>query len=105
MTSVAYGALWLFVFTLPWERILVLPGVSIVSRVTGGLALVLAILAVVVSGQFRRWHLLHVTAVLFVVWAGFVLLLINAPEVPAKFWTFVQLLAVVWMIWELARTR
>jgi hypothetical protein len=105
MTRVAYLGLWLFVFSLPWDRMLAIPGLSILSRVTGGLALALAIFAVVITGRLRRWHLMHVAAVLFVSWAGCVLLLVNTVEVPDKFWTFVQLVAVVWMTWELATTR
>ena len=105
MTSLAYGALWIFVFSLPWERILVLPGVSILTKVTGGVALVVAVLAVVMSGRVRRWQPYHVAALLFVAWAGGVLMAMNFQEIPAKFWTFVQLFAVIWMIWELARTR
>jgi hypothetical protein len=38
MTSFAYAALWIFVFSVPWEKTLALPGLSIVARVTGGLA-------------------------------------------------------------------
>ena len=59
MISVAYAALWVFVFAVPWERLIVLTGVSIITRVTGALALGLA-LAVVVTGPSRltrvcRW--------------------------------------------------
>jgi hypothetical protein len=103
MSSIAYGLLWVFVFSVPWERILVLPGVAIVTRVTGGLALGLALLSVVISGRLRRWQGFHVAALLFWIWAGIGLLLFHGGErLPAKFWTFAQLLLVLWMIWELA---
>ena len=32
MTRVAYAILWIFVFSLPWERFLVLPGMASVSE-------------------------------------------------------------------------
>ncbi len=103
MTWLAYAPLWIFVFTVPWERLLVLPGVAIIPRVTGALALGLALLAVVISGRLRRWHPFHVAALLFWIWAAFGLLLFARGErLPAKFWTFAQLLLVLWMIWELA---
>jgi O-antigen ligase len=105
MMSLAFGALWLFVFSVPWERIIVLPGVSIVSRVAGMLALGLALLAVVVSGLVRRWHGMHVAALLFVVWAGVGLLILHVRGMPAKYYTFVQLFSVLWMIWEIATTE
>lgn len=106
MISLAYAALWIFVFSLPWEGVIRISGVAVVSRVTGMLALALALLAVVISGRFRRWHVLHVAALLFVIWAGGVLLIVYNPAViPKKFWTFVQLFLMLWMIWELAPSR
>ena len=106
MSRIAYTALWLFVFSIPWERILALPGVSIVARVTGSVAVALALLAAVMSGRLRRWHLFHVAALLFVIWAACVLWLTGTgPRLPNKFWTWPQLLLVVWMIWEIARTE
>ena len=105
MSKIAYGALWLFVLAVPWERVIVLPGLSIITRVTGALALVLSLLAVVVSGRFRRWRGFHTAALLFVVWAGINIWIIGMPKVPNKFYTFVQLFAVVWIMWELTTTR
>jgi O-antigen ligase len=106
MSALAYGLLWIFVFSMPWERLLVLPGVAIIPRVTGGLAVGLALLAVVISGRFRRWRAFHVAALLFWVWAGATLLVSQSGErLPAKFWTFGQLLLVLWIIWELAQSE
>ena len=106
MTALAYGALWLFVFTIPWERVFVLPGISIVTQVTGALAAGLALLAVVLSGRFRRLHLFHVAALLFWGWTACDLFLWHSGEhLPSKFWTFAQLLLVLWIIWELATTE
>ena len=103
MTWLAYVPLWIFVFSLPWERLLVLPGIAIIPRVTGALALSLALLAVVVSGRFRRWHPFHLAALLFWIWAGLNLFVYHSGErLPAKFWTYGQLLLVLWMIWEIA---
>jgi O-antigen ligase len=103
MVTVAYAALWVFVFSVPWERIIVMPGVVIVPKATGAVALGLALVAVVMTGRFRRWHPFHVWALLFWGWAGLGLMLFHfSPRLPAKFWTFAQLLLVVWMMWELA---
>ena len=49
MTTVAYRALWIFIFAVPWEWLYTLPGVNIITKLTGGLALGLAIFAIVVS--------------------------------------------------------
>lgn len=102
MISLAYAGIWIFVFTVPWERLFVLPGLSIVTRVTGGLALGLTLFAVVTSGRLRRWRTFHVAALLFVIWTGIGVWVVIKGGIPAKFYTFVQLFAVVWIIWELA---
>jgi O-antigen ligase len=102
MTSLAYGALWIFVFSIPWEGVVASDGVAVVSRLTGLLAVSLALLACVTSGRLRRWHAFHVAALLFVVWAGCVVIILRIANVPNKLWTFVQLFLVVWMIWEIA---
>jgi O-antigen ligase len=106
MTSFAYAALWLFIFSLPWEGVIRVGGVSVVSRLTGMLALAVALLAVVITGKVRRWHAFHVAALRFVLCAGAELFFFHSGErLPAKYFTYVQLFAVLWMIWELAPSR
>jgi len=106
MSTIAYAALWVFVFSVPWERIFVLPGISIVPKATGAVAVSLALLAALMTGRFRRWHPFHVLAVLFIIWAGIVLLIMDkGARLPAKFWTWPQLMLVLWMTWEIARSQ
>ena len=103
MIAIAYSALWIFVFTLPWERVFALPGINIITRATGGVAVALALLAVVISGRLRRWQGLHVAALLFVITSAFNLLVFHGGQrLPLKFWTFIQLFTVLWLMWELA---
>jgi O-antigen ligase len=103
MIAIAYSALWIFVFTLPWERVFALPGINIITRATGGVALGLALLAVVISGRLRRWQGLHIAAMLFVLSATLNLLVFHASlRLPLKFYTYIQLFVVLWIMWELA---
>ena len=105
MSSLAYAALWLFAFSLPWENALVaiFPGVSIVSKATGALALAAALGFVLLSGRVRRWRSMHVAGLLFVVWCGVELFFIHVgTRLPYKFTTYVQLFLVMWIVWELA---
>jgi O-antigen ligase len=102
MTSVAYAGLWIFVFALPWDRLIVLPGLNIVTRVTGAVAFGLTLVVMVTSGRVRRWRAFHTAALLFVIWTGIGVWMLRMPSIPQKYWTFVQLFLVLWMIWELA---
>jgi O-antigen ligase len=104
MTTLAYGALWIFVFTIPWQFVLViLPGVGLLSKLTGGLALGAALGVALISGRVRRWYLFHVAALFFVGWLAYLLSAVaTSQDVPKTFWTFIQLFLVLWIMWELA---
>ncbi len=55
MSFIAYVALWLFVFALPWENaVSVIPGTAIVTKATGALALATALGVFKPGGPFRR---------------------------------------------------
>jgi O-antigen ligase len=105
MISLAYCAVWFFVFSVPWENVIGISGLGAISRLTGMIALGLALLAAVITGRVRRWNQFHIAALLFVVWSGCSVLIFEMEDVPKKFWTYVQLFLVLWMIWELAPTR
>ena len=104
MSAIAYAALWMFVFTLPWENaIVIVPGVGVVTKLTGGLALAATMGIVLISGRVRRWHGMHVAAFLFVTWGAVELVFGHIGQrLPYKWSTYVQLFLVLWIVWELA---
>jgi O-antigen ligase len=105
MTALAYAALWFFIFAVPWENIIVVPGLGTISRVMGIVALGFVLMAVLVTGRLRRLQFFHIAALLFVVWAGLsVFRTGDETRAITKFITYFQLLLVLWMIWELAST-
>jgi O-antigen ligase len=108
MTSLAYAALWIYVFSVPWGGVIVISsGVNVIGRLTGMAAVGLTLLAVLISGRLRRWHGFHVAALLFVIWAGWTQLYFiqGGDRLSHKFWTYAQLLLVLWMVWELAASK
>ena len=69
MSSIAYATLWVFVFSIPWGSVVIIEsGVNLVGRLTGMVAVALAVLAVTVSGRFRRLDAYHVAAIAFMGW-------------------------------------
>lgn len=104
MNSIAYAALWLFVFVLPWEGVVRVDRSNVLSQIAGIIAMACFLFSVLSSGRLRRWHLVHVSALLFVLTAGLDLLIFGhfGTRPPAKFFTYIQLLLMLWMIWELA---
>ena len=104
MNRLAFGALWLLVFTIPWENSLVLGGLGTIARAIGMLAAGLTVLAVLARGRLRRpegFHRLVAALVLWVTASAF--WSIEPPLTAARIGTMVQLGAMVWMLWELGR--
>ena len=103
MISTAYAALWIFVFALPWENVFVIPGLGTISKLMGIVALAFAALAALFTGRLRHLNRFHVVALLFLILAGLsVFRAVYADTAVIKFKTYVQLFAVLWIIWELA---
>jgi O-antigen ligase len=102
MTSIAYAALWLFCFAVPWENSVVIPGLGTISKLLGIVAMGFAILAALSSASVRRLQPFHIVALLFVIWAGLGAFYV-ADEARGlnKSATYFQLFLVLWMIWEL----
>lgn len=104
MRKIAFLLLWLYVFTIPWEDSTNYgAGIGSATRVTGLVAMLAGLTAVVLSGSLRRITLFHMLA------GGFQLL-----TAASIFWTAdpistatairtsVQVMWVVWLLWEFA---
>jgi len=106
MSSIAYAALWFYVFSVPWASVLAIgSGINVISKLAGMIAALLAVFVAVMRGRFRKWHPFHVGALLFVAWAAGSQIIVGWGQLPLKFWTFPQLCLVLWITWELAPTR
>jgi O-antigen ligase len=105
VTGIAFAALWLFVFAVPWENVLIIPGVGTISRLIGIVAFGLVLLHVLGTTRVRRLESFHLLALLFVLWvcAG-AFWATDHGRMELKVQRFIQLLLMVWMLWELATT-
>jgi O-antigen ligase len=101
--SLAFLFLWLFVFTIPWENIIVLPTLGTISRVVGIVAFGIAAIAVLASGWLALPTRFHLVAIIFVSWGALSFLWSLDPGLTRqRIWTYFQLLMMLWLIWELA---
>ncbi len=102
----AYASLWFFVFVMPWENAVTIPGFGTVSRAAGLLALGVGLLAIVDSGRVRVPAVQHLLMAMFVTWAGLTYFWSFEPmRTRIEVISFVQLLVMVWLIWQFAQTR
>jgi O-antigen ligase len=105
MTGIAFAALWLFVFAVPWENVLIIPGVGTIGRLIGIVAFGLVLLHVLGTTRVRKLEAFHVIALIFVLWACAGAFWATDPgRMNLKVQRFIQLLLMIWMLWELATT-
>jgi O-antigen ligase len=105
MTRLAYSALWLFIFTIPWQSAFVVAGFGTISRVTGALAIAFAVLAVVATGKVRPLSIIQVLMLSFLCWAVITSAWsIDPVRTELRVATYLQLFGMICLIWQLTPT-
>jgi O-antigen ligase len=103
MKKFAFVALWLLVLTIPFENALTLPGVGSLSRLVGLIAIAAGICSVAAGGRIRRPAAFHLGAIAFALWAALTLFwTVDAAASATRAWTYLQVVAVALLIWQLA---
>jgi O-antigen ligase len=101
--KIAFASLWLLVFAIPWEDAITIADFGTTARLIGMLAGGLGILAIVERGRVRRLSLAHIIMALFVALAAVSYLWSLYPEgTQEQAFSYIQLLAMAWLIWELS---
>ena len=101
--KVAFGSLYLLVFSIPWEDAVTIAGFGTIVRMIGAVSVGLGAMVMLERGKLRRPTLGHLLLVLFVMVAALSYMWSLYPEgTLAQTSTYIQLLVMVWLIWELA---
>jgi O-antigen ligase len=101
--KLAFASLWLLVFAIPWEGAITIPGFGTSARLIGMIAVGLGVLAIAERGKIRRPAAGHIVMGLFVLLAALSYLWSLYPEgTLIQTYSYIQLFAMVWLIWELA---
>lgn len=102
LRKAAFACLWLLVFTIPWEDAVTIAGFGTSARLVGFLAMGLGLLAIIERASLRRPTAAHLMMFLFVMLSAMSYLWSLYPEGTfAQDLTYLQLLTMVWLIWEL----
>jgi O-antigen ligase len=103
LSRLAYFFLWLLVFAIPWEDAITIQGFGTGLRMIGMIAAGFGVLAMIEKGRLRSPASGHFLLAFFVTSAAASYLWSLDPEATlAQTSTYVQLLAMVWLIWEFA---
>ena len=103
LCKLAFAFLWLMVFAIPWQNAVMVPGVGTIARSIGLLAGGLGILAIIERQSIRLPSAGHVLTTLFVLWGAASYFWTRDPEETIlATGSLIQILVMVWLIWELA---
>ena len=105
MKRLAYLVALLLIFVIPWENTVEVRDIGTISRFIGLFAGAIWLLAVVVEGDVRRPNLYVVLVTGFVAWNALSLFWSIDPETTVELvFTYIQLLVLVFILWDLFRT-
>lgn len=103
LDAIAFAALACMVFAIPVEDLFPLFAGRTVSQWIGLLAVVSALLRTLSLGRIRRPLLLHVLLLLFTLWSALSALWSLAPASTLSLTTtYLQLLLLTWLVWDLS---
>jgi O-antigen ligase len=106
LSSIAFASLWIFIFCVPWEEAVAVEGGMAMSRIIGGAAGAVGILTCLMEGRIRKPGSLHYLLCGLVVWSALTYCWSVAPDLTAeRVGSYIQLLLMVWLIWEVAPTE
>jgi len=106
MRKITFWLLVAFVFSLPWEEVLVLGPLGTVSRAVGALAVVAGLLTAAAQGRLRMAGSVLFLGVAFVMSNVLtVFWTINVDATIETVLSYAQLLAIAWVVCEFARGR
>lgn len=105
MRALAFRLTVVLVFTLPWENVVLLPGIGRVSKLVGLLVAAVWVASVVVAGRVREPKASHVFALLFVLWnACSMLWTVDGPATQERVTTYAQLVVLMLVLWDTVTT-
>jgi len=101
LRKAAYWSLLLFVFSIPWQVAIEIDQIGTISRLFGFVTVGLAVLAIAFEGRRHRLLDAHILLIAFTAWTACGLMWTLYPsDTRAAVATFVQLTAMVLLVWE-----
>lgn len=106
MRKIAFWLSLAFIFSIPWENSVVLPGLGSIARIIGLLATASWMGKVLVKGELRRPHPFHIAMFLYIAWnAATMFWSIKPDNTYNRIDTYIQLFVFSLLIWDLLADR
>ena len=96
----------LYVFVVPWEKLILIPGLGTGLRIVGFIALGCASLSILIQGSVRPFHMVHTTLFVFAVYLAISALWAESVLFASvRSWTILLNFFIVLVIYEALDTR
>jgi len=106
MRKIALILSLVFIFIIPWEGVVRLPGLGTGARIVGQLLAVFWLATVMITRQFRKLGPFHLMVCLFVLWNAVSVFWSTSPNRSfSHAMTWIQMLLLVFILWDLYTTR
>jgi O-antigen ligase len=106
MRNITFKLSLALIFLMPWEGIIRFPGLGTGTKLLGFALAALWLATVVITGRLRKPHPFHIMVFLFVLWnAVSIFWSHGANRTLAHLATWMQLLALVFILWDLYTTE
>lgn len=103
--KIARFAILIFIFTIPWENAFTISSIGSLSRIIGIVASGFWVLSVFARRSIRKPQIFHIIAFLFVLYnVVSIFWTVNNDLTMARIKTYVQILILIWMLWDLFTT-
>lgn len=103
--KITYWLSLFLVFTMPWESIIEFGALGTMSHVMGFLAVGSWIASLAITNRIRKPHEFHIVFAVYALW-HFVSIIwtIDPQKTQVRFVTYIQLIILVYLLWDLYQT-
>jgi O-antigen ligase len=99
---IAFGFLWIFVFSIPGEDSFHIQGFGTITKLLGLIAICGGAMAVLATNRIRVWNQVQPVMLSFILWSGATYVWSRSPELTSdRFVSYLQLFGMVLLIWQL----
>lgn len=106
MRTIAYMLSLVFIFTIPWEGVVQLPGLGTAAKLMGFALVAFWLATVVITNRLRKPGPFQIAVSLFVLWNAVSVFWSDDPiRTVEQVVTWIQLLGLVFILWDLFTSR
>ena len=106
IAQIGFLFLCCFIFTIPWENVVVVSGVGTISHLVGYVAFAMGVLGVLDNGRLQSGSTAQTLVFLFAIWRTISYFWSPAPDSTLiEIETILQIVAMIWLLRQLAPTQ